>query len=49
MVDLSENSCYLTVVRPPAKTIQHCKSGNCEIERVSFSNRHSDLCTGLLR
>lgn len=45
MFDVSENSCYLTVIRPPTKSVKHCTTGNCEIERVSFHNNHQDLGT----
>lgn len=45
MFDLAENSCYLTVIRPPAKSVQHCTTGNCEIERASFRNNHDHLGT----
>jgi hypothetical protein len=44
MFNMSENSCYLTVIRPPQKSIQHCAQGSCEIERVSYLNDHKDLC-----
>lgn len=45
MIDLSENRCYLTVVRPPAKSVKHCLTGSCEIVRVSFDSDHTSLCT----
>ena len=44
MIDLSENRCYLTVVRPPAKSVKHCLTGSCEIVRVSFDSDHTSLC-----
>jgi hypothetical protein len=47
MFDLSENTCYLAVIRPPTKSVKHCTAGLCEIERVSFENNHTDLCKHL--
>jgi stress-induced morphogen len=43
MINLSENNCYLTVIRPPTKSIHHCATDHCEIERVSYLNKHADL------
>lgn len=42
-MDISENSCYLSMVRPPIKSVRHCFSGSCEVERVSFDNDHEAL------
>ena len=42
---ISENGCYLTVIRPTMKSTKHCVTGECEIQRVSSANDHESLCT----